>query len=71
MPYVRALKWDNLVIPYSESHVLTPEFHANLKYATDDQVYVHGKYIDISPVTINTYYGIPHLEAPDDYTYYL
>ena len=50
-----------------DSRELTREFHVNLRDAQDNQVYMRGTYIDISPRRINQYFGISHLEEENDY----
>ena len=47
---------------------LTREIHANLQDVQDDKVYMRDTYIDIPPININQYFGIPHLEEEHDYT---
>ena len=63
-------RWDKLCQPPSDpgSRELTREFHANLRDAQDNKVYMRGTYIDISPRNINKYFDILHLEEEDDYS---
>lgn len=64
---VRHYRWNRFVV-LPTTHVVIPlvlEFHANLKLAKDDRVYLRRKWIDIAPERICEHYGVPFYRRND------